>query len=782
MTPVVVARVPPISNVSKCSEIQERKLIFSMKYPSLFRPAVALLALSVCCAPALFAQTASKPAPKKHFPWDNTSLSPDQRADLVQKQLTLAEKLQLVDGTGWGGLIPGSPILPGSNWGAGYIPGIPRLGIPGINMQDSAVGVRLSALMSRYSTLLPSTLGAASSWNPKAAQLYGNVIGRELRDQGFNMSIGGGMDITREPRDGRNFEYDGEDPLLAGTMDGNVEKGVKEEHVMSDIKHYAFNDQETGRMVYNAEIGKRAARESDLLAFEIAVGIAKPSAVMCAYNRVNGVYSCENNWLLNEVLKKDFGFKGFVVSDWGATHSTVESAMNGLDMEMPGGQYFGETLKQAVLDGKVPMSRLNDMDHRILRSMFAAGVVDHPVLPRRVVNPFLGRRQAEHIAEQSIVLLKNKDHILPLDAATIHSIALIGSHANVGVLSGGGSAQVDAPGGNAADPHAGGAAWGETVYFPSSPLRYIRREAPHAKITYNPGTDDAAAAAFAKTADVAIVFVNQPMHEGMDRPTLALPDNQDALVSAVAAANPHTIVVLETGGPVMMPWVNDVDGIVEAWYPGIGGAQALTHLLFGDVNFTAKLPVTFPESDAQLPHPEVPGYNLKEVAHYFPYMKNGKKAVYKLMDKPDFNVDYNVAGAAVGYKWFEEKHLTPLFPFGFGLSYTTYAYSDLSVSPDGTSATLTVRNTGDRAGAEITEVYAVLPSASGETYKRLVAFDRVKLAAGESKTVTLPLNQLCLSVFNVKTSRMERIPGKYTILAGPSSADTPLSATFTLSE
>lgn len=753
-----------------------------MKFASLNRTATALLALSLLGAPALLAQAGPKPAPKPNFPWDNTSLSPDQRADLVQKQLTLDEKLQLVDGEGddASSFVPNMPK--GDNWSVGFIPGIPRLGIPPINLQDSAVGVTHSSLLSRYATLLPSTLGAAASWNPKAAQLYGRVIGRELRAQGFNMSIGGGMDITREPRDGRNFEYAGDDPLLAGTMTGNLEKGVMEEHIMSDLKHYAFNDQETGRTVFNAEIGKRAARESDLLAFEIALGISKASGVMCSYNLVNGVHSCQNKWLLNDVLKKDFHFKGFVLSDWGGTHSTVTAALNGLDMEQPGGQYFGAALKKAVLDGQVPMSRLNDMDHRILRSMFAAGVIDHPVLPRTEVNPFQGRRDAKHIAEQSIVLLRNKNHILPLDAATIHSIALIGSHADVGVLSGGGSAQVDAPNGNAVHPFKGASPWDQAIWFPSSPLRYIRRHAPNAKVEFNPGTDDAAAAAFAKTADVAIVFVNQWMHEGMDRPTLTLPDNQDALVRAVAAANPHTIVVLETGGPVTMPWVNDVDGIVEAWYPGIGGAQALANLLFGNVNFTAKLPDTFPESDAQLPHPEVPGINLKKVEHDIVYTKNGRKMVYKEMAPPAFNVDYNVAGAAVGYKWFEEKHLTPLFPFGFGLSYTTYAYSDLSVSPDGKTATLTVRNTGDRAGAEIAEVYAVLPAASGESYKRLVAFDRIPLAAGQSKTVTLPLNQLCLSIFNVKTSQMERIPGKYTIVAGPSSVDTPLSATFTLSE
>lgn len=750
-----------------------------MKFSVFSRTTIAALAFCVICATGLRAQ-APESAPQ-HHPWDDKSLSPDQRADMVQKEMTLDEKLQLVHGTGWGALRSGDPIPtdPSYNYGASFVPGIPRLGIPSVNMADSAVGVRMSAMMGRYSTLLPSTLGAASSWDPQGAQLFGDVIGRELRAQGFNMSIGGGVDITREPRNGRNFEYAGEDPLLAGTMTGNLMKGLQANHIMGDIKHYAFNDQETGRNYYSANIDKRAARESDLLAFEIAIGIAKPSGVMCAYNRVNETYSCENEWLLNDVLKKDFQFKGWVLSDWGGTHSTVKAALAGLDQEMPGDNYFGANLRQAVRDGKVPMSRLDDMDHRILRSMFAAGVVDYPTIPRSVVDPFRGRADAEHIAEESIVLLKNENRILPLNADGIHSIALIGSHADVGVLSGGGSAQVDVPGGNAAHPHPGGADWGETVYFPSSPLKYIRKHAPNAKVEFNAGTDNASAADFAKTADVAIVFINQPMYESMDRPTLSLPDNQDALVSAVAGANPHTIVVVENGGPVSMPWVGSVQGIVEAWYPGVGGAQALADLLFGTVNFTAKLPVSFAMRDADLPHPEVPGIDLKDVQHEETFMRDGKKVTVPSTDKPFFDVDYNKAGAAVGYKWFEEQHIQPLFPFGFGLSYTTYQYSDLKVDSDGHQATLTVQNTGQRAGTEIAEVYAELPASVGEHYKHLVAFDRVDLGPGESKTITLELNPLCMSIYDTAKDAMEMPSGEYKILAGPSSAETPLTATFT---
>jgi beta-glucosidase len=703
---------------------------------------------------------------KTKMPWMNKALSPDERADMVLAQMTLDEKIQMVHGQGWGVLRAGDPIPEGSNFGAGFMAGIPRLGIPNIDLADSAVGIRMAAYQGRYATLLPSTLGAASSWNPDSAFLYGSVIGRELRAHGFNMSIGGGVNITREPRNGRNFEYAGEDPILAGTMTGQLEKGVLSEHVMNDIKHYALNDQETGRNVVNVLLDKKAMRESDLLAFEIAIGIADPSGVMCSYNLVESNYACENDYLLNQVLKKDFKFKGFVLSDWGATHSTVKSALNGLDQEMPGDEnYFNAPLKKAVEDGQVPTARLNDMVHRILRSMFAAGVVDDPPV-RSVVDPFRGRDDAQHIAEESIVLLKNSGNILPLSPSSSSSIAIIGSHADVGVLSGGGSAQVDSPGGNAANPQPGGSKWGDAIYFPSSPLKNIQAHSPHSSVKYDDGTDTARAAALAKSSTVAIVFANQPMHEDLDAASLSLPNNQDALVEAVAQANPNTIVVLETGGPVSMPWIDHVKGVVEMWYPGIGGAQALANILFGEVNPSGKLPVTFAKDDAQLPHPEVPG--LAGVT----LTKNGRQRKLK-----QFDLTYT-EGAKVGYKWFEATNKQPLFPFGFGLSYTTYTYSGLTVDDASRTARFTVRNTGNCAGTEIAEVYVSLPAAAKENYKRLAAWQRVSLAAGESKEVTLTLQPLSLTVFNTDQNGWQLLPGDYNVTAGPSSSDTPLKATL----
>jgi beta-glucosidase len=717
------------------------------------------------------------PRPKEQpkGPWMDKSLSPDQRADLLIKQMTLEEKISLLHGGGWSFQIPGQPPPPPTRslGGAGFIPGIERLGIPDLQMADAAVGVTKGAGNSRYSTWMPSGTAEASSWDPKLAYQYGALIGRELRDQGYTMSLGGGVNITREPRNGRNFEYKGEDPILAGTLVGQEMKGLQAQGVIGDIKHYALNDQETGRNIGNVILDKRSMRESDLLAFQIGIRDSGVGAVMCSYNKINGDYACENQYTLNQVLKKDFGFKGFVLSDWGGTHSTVKAAMAGLDMEMPGHQYFGDALKKAVEDGKVPMARLDDMVHRVLRTEFAVGLFDEPQY-RMVVDVFGGFKVAQHVAEEGIVLLKNADHQLPLNSSEIKSIAIIGSHADVGVLSGGGSAQVDPPGGNAAPPPGKEPwmlGWQMPIYFPSSPLKSIRAKVPNAKVEYNDGSDPAAAAALAKDSDLAIVFVNQPMSEGRDAPSLSLPDNQDSLVSAVAEANPHTIVVLETGGPVSMPWVDHVSGVIEAWYPGIRGAQALANILFGEVNPSAKLPITFAKSDADLPHLTV----FKQPP--MPPLKPGEKPPRFRFNTNPFDITYN-EGLKVGYKWYDAEHKDPLFPFGYGLSYTTFEYSDLKASPgNAMEVTFTVKNRGERAGTEIAEVYAGLPASTNEPPRRLVGWQRVELAPGESKTVTVSVEPLFLSVFNVEKDGWELVPGDYQVWVGGSSRNTPLNTT-----
>lgn len=721
---------------------------------------------------------------RKHFPWSNKSLSPDVRADMVIKEMTLDEKIQMLHGPGWLAMYvhpqsgPGVRALQGAN----FIPGIPRLGIPDLQMSDSVEGVSGVGSEGRYATALPSAEAMAAAWDPKLSYEIGTMLGHELRAIGFNMSLGSGINLIREPRDGRTFEYKGEDPLLAGTLAGQELKAEKALHLITDVKHYAVNDQDAGRFVANSVISKRAMREADLLAFQIALKDSGAGAVMCAYNQVNGIYACENPYLLTDVLKKDFGFKGFVVSDWGATQSTVKAALAGLDMEMPGNQNFGEPLKKAVESGQVPMKRLNDMVHRILRTEFDSGIVDDP--PRQESpNVMRGFVVAQKVEERGAVLLKNQNAQLPLRAASVKSIAVIGGHADVGVLSGGGSSQVSPAGGNAVPlppeiANNPAVSWMATVYHRSAPLKGIRAKAVGAVVKFDPGTDPVSAAAMARSSQVAIVFAVQHESEGMDLPNLSLPNNQDALIEAVAAANPHTIVVLETGGPILMPWLGKVSAVLEAWYPGIRGSEAIANLLFGDVNPSGRLPLTFPRSEADLPHPIHVNPPPPDANHPAPALKGFPPLIKTFMKiGPNFDVVYD-EGLKVGYKWYDAEKKPVLFPFGFGLSYTTFAFSGLEVTPgDPTSVTFTVKNTGKRAGIETPQVYASLPEAAGEPPKRLVGWAKVDLGPGESRQVSVPISRDRLTIYDEASDSWKLVPGKYVIRVGASSRDLPLKRT-----
>ena len=722
-------------------------------------------------------------APPHHYPWSDASLSPDVRADMVVKEMTLDEKIAMVHGPGWEAMF--TPPQPGATGKmANYIPGVPRLGIPPLVMTDSVEGVSGVGNLGRYATPLPSAEAMAAAWDPALSYEIGTMLGHEIRALGFNMSLGSGINMIREPFDGRTFEYKGEDPLLAGTLAGQELKAEKALHIVTDVKHYAVNDQDTGRTTVNSVISKRAMRESDLLAFQIALKDSGAGAVMCSYNRVNGTYSCQNQYLLTDVLKKDFGFKGFVVSDWGATQSTVQAALAGLDMEMPGKESFGEPLKEAVESGAVPMARLNDMVHRILRSEFDAGIVDHPpqMESPNVMRGFVVAQQTE---ERGAVLLKNANHALPLNADAIQSIAVIGGHADAGVMSGGGSSQVSPPGGNPVPPppelaRNPLAIFLAAVYQPSAPLKGIRAMAPHATVTFDPGTDPAAAAAAARSAQVAIVFAVQHASEGMDLPNLSLPDHQDELIEAVAAANPHTIVVLETGGAVLMPWIDHVSAVLEAWFPGIRGSEAIANLLFGVDDPTGRLPLTFPLHEADLPHPAPIEPPKPDAEHPIPQLPGFPPLIAHFMGvAPFFDVDYD-EGLKVGYKWYDAEKKPVLFPFGFGLSYTSFGFSGLSVTPgESTAVTFTVKNTGERAGIETAEVYASLPAAADEPPKRLVGWTQVDLAPGESKEVTVPVSQDRLTIYDEASDSWKLVPGRYTIRVGSSSRDLPLDQTVT---
>jgi beta-glucosidase len=703
-------------------------------------------------------------------PWMNSKLSPEERAELVLKQMTLDEKLALLHGNGMARNPQWTmPLTPLANGGGGYVEGVKRLGIPPLVMSDAAYGVRDSGANGRYSTAMPSNLGAASSWDTESACAYGTVIGQELRAQGFDVTLGGGVDLIRDPRNGRSFEYTGEDPLLAGTMDGSMMKCEQAQHVVGDIKHYVMNDQETGRNYVSAIISKKAMQESDLLAFHIAISIAHPGAVMCSYNRVNNVYACENSYTLHDVLKTEWGFKGFVMSDWGGTHSTVAASAAGLDQEQPMADYFGPKLKEAVEAGKVPLAEIDDHARRVLYAEFVSGLVDDP-LRNSVVDVQKGFEAAEHVEEESIVLLKNSARVLPINPSQIHRIAIIGGHADVGMLSGGGSAQVDPPGGNAIMPQGKGQTyWQEHIWFPTSPLKALRAKLPDTKIEFDPGTDLQSAAALAKNSDLAVVFASQWESEGMDLRSLSLPDHQDALIEQVAAANPHTVVVLETGSAVTMPWINKVAGVVEAWYAGSSGDKALANVLVGEVNPSGKLPLTFPQSEIDLPRPAI-----EPEPHHAWKDENGQTLSPVLAN---FAVHYD-EGAAVGYKWFEEQHKAPLFAFGFGLSYTEFAYSDLQVDSAAKTASFTVKNTGKRAGAEIAEVYARLPKGAEEGYKRLAGWKRVTLAPGEAQMVTVAIDDRTLKTFDEEKNAWNLMPGEYAVLVGGSSDSTPLAGSL----
>ena len=703
---------------------------------------------------------AAAPAAK---PWLDPKLDADTRADLALKAMTQDEKLTIIFGffgADMGDKYKRVPeALPGS---AGYVPGIARLGIPAQFQTDAGVGVATQGgePIKRERTALPSGIATTATWNPTLAQAGGAMIGAEARSSGFNVMLAGGVNLVREPRNGRNFEYGGEDPWLAGQMVGAQIKGIQSNAIVSTIKHYAFNGQENGRFVLDVKIGEADARTSDLLAFQFATELSDPHSVMCAYNKINGHYACENDFLLNKVLKQDWAYKGYVMSDWGADHSSAKAANAGLDQESAGDAFdkqpfFKGPLKEALARGEVSQARLDDMARRILRSLFASGVVEKPV-KIETIDYAAHAKVTQADAEEGIVLLKNDKGLLPL-VSTAKKIVVIGGHADVGVLSGGGSSQVYPIGGRAVQGE-GPATWpGPMIYFPSSPLKALKARLPGADIQYADGKDKAAAAKLAAGADVVLVFATQWNGESFDSP-LTLENDQDALIDAVAAANGKTVVVLETGGPILMPWLGKVGAVVEAWYSGSEGGTAIARVLTGEVDASGRLPVTFPADLAQLPRPVLDGDP----------------------SKPDdgFPVDYTIEGAAVGYKWFDKKGHAPLFAFGHGLSYTSFAYENLKTETKDGALTVSfdVRNTGKRAGKAVPQVY-VSPKAGGwEAPRRLAGFSKVELVPGATTKVNLKVDPRLLAVWDEKAHGWSVAAGDYTVTLGASSRDTAAKA------
>jgi beta-glucosidase len=689
-------------------------------------------------------------------PWDDHSRSHAERAQMALSEMTQDEKLSLVQGeigAPWGDQ-PKPKTAIGS---AGFVPGIPRLGIPPLQETDAELGVANPGNIRSgdTATAMPSNLALASTWRVELARRQGESVGAEARAKGFSVLLGGAANLIRDARGGRNFEYFSEDPLLSGLMAGNAIAGVESRHLISTIKHFALNDQETNRHRLNVRIDRAAARESDLLAFEIAIEQGRPGSVMCAFNQVNDAFSCENSWLLDQVLKTDWAYSGFVMSDWGAAHSTIAAAKAGLDQEsahqIDRSDFFGAPLARAVAGGDIPQSRLDDMARRILTSIFAAGLYDDPPAPSSV-DLAASDRTALEIARRGIVLLRNTG-ILPLSAKTTR-LAAIGAHADRGVLSGGGSSQVAPRGGTAAKERSS-LIDGDLIFDPSSPVEALRSLLPQTKIEYDDGTDPARAARFAADADAAIVFADQWLSEGVDAPSLALPGDQDRLIEAVADANPHTIVVLETGGPVLMPWLNRTQALMEAWYPGQHGGQAIAEALCGTINPSGRLPVTFPLNEAQTPRPR--SSDRQEAERRAPVEKSD--------DAATVSVDYS-EGSAVGYKWFARRKDRPLFPFGFGLSYTEFKLSDLAVSVDDEIAKVdvTVQNIGARSGVATPQFYLSGQSVSAPL--RLAGWTSVELRPGEKERSTTFVDPRLFARFDEPARRWRIDAGAYNVSAG----------------
>jgi beta-glucosidase len=859
----------------------------------------ATACLAVAAVGAGGAAQAMTAAPRYAHAWLNPKLDPGQRASALLAQMTEADKFQMLDGTGFafGG---------GVNY-AGHIQGIPALGIPDLYLADGAVGAGNG---STGVTQFPDGTSDAATWDPGTVQSVGAADGTEQAAKGHQVSLAPNVNILRTPYGGRAFEGYGEDPYLASQVAAADITGVQSAGVIATVKHYVGNDQETLRNSIDVQVSQRALAEIYDPAFQSAVK-AGVGAVMCSYNQVNGSYACQNSQTLSDTLDSVMNFKGFVMSDWGATHSTVASVDAGLDMNMPGGafgtDYYSPSALQAALTaGQITQAQIDNMVYRILRSMFAVGIFDHTYpTPASALNTDVSTPADNQVAltasEQGTVLLKNDRGALPL-SPRVKSIAVIGDDAGADAMyGGGGSASVNPT--NPVTPIAGitaratqagdtvsysqgnanyrslsalpdadftpttgaGPGWTATYYAGSTasgtPLgsevvtslnvtgtpaivtaagattwsvAYTATMIPDATgvaefglsagndatltiggkrvVSYGPGTGSTftglasltqgkavpfeldatgltagggggffgpptivsltwapqenllwqAAANAAKSSSVAVVFASNYSAEGSDLQTLELPGDQDQLIGAVARANPHTIVVLNTSGPASMPWLRDVAGVFEAWYPGQQDGNAIAALLYGDANPSGHLPETFPANPSQgvaqgatvlTPNAQFPG--------------NGT------------DVDYT-EGIDVGYRYYDVHNQTPLFPFGYGLSYTTFAYSSLRVqsSGHGATATVTITNTGRTTGAEVAQLYLTDPAAAGEPPYQLKGFQKVTLAPGHSQRITFRLTTQDLSYYQTATSSWALAPGLYRVSVGSNERDLSLSAPF----
>jgi beta-glucosidase len=640
--------------------------------------------------------------------------------------------------------------------------GIERVGLPPTYYSDGPVGPRQGR-----TTALPIPMALAATFDRALARAHGEVVANEARSKGNDVIFAPTVNIMRTPRGGRTFEGYGEDPYLVARTAVSWIDGAQSQGVIANVKHFAANNQEGdsgpaadasapgqplgpppaqgNRMTVNAVVDERTLREVYLPQFEAAVKEAHVGSVMCSYNRLNGPYACENGRLLHDILERDWGFQGYVIADYGAAHDTPANLTGGLDFEpWPGLAYSPALVTAATLTPGAGQATVDEHVHRILRTLFAYGFFDRAAFADddAQIDKAAHARVAERIEEGAVTLLENRDAALPLDAARLQSLAIVGADADT-FKTGGGSGAV-------------------TPFAVRTPREAItQRAGPGVRVTYDDGSDPAAAAAAAKAADVAIVFAGDYQTEGTDRRCLTLEcpsyrGDQDALIERIAGANPNTIVVLETGGPVLTPWRDRVRGLLEAWYPGQEGGTAIARVLFGDADPGGRLPATFPASEADEPTAGDPEK----------YPGVAETVTYK-------------EGVLVGYRWFDAHGLRPAYPFGFGRSYTTFAYRRLHVATaaGGVTVTADVTNTGMRRGVAVPQLYVGLPSPGPgivQPPRQLRGFAKLRLRPGQRRRVRFTLDRRALSYWDTAAGGWRVAPGCYRIMLGSSSRALPL--------
>jgi beta-glucosidase len=701
----------------------------------------ALLALSLAASVVFTVE--AQAAPVQCAAWMDPRDDADHRAAALLKAMSEDQKLQM--------LVYAYPPWQ-TYWGtAGHINAIPELCVPALVLADAGSGVAGTQVAT---TLFPAGVAQASTWDPVTQRAVGRAIGAEAFDKGINVMLAPGMNMARTPYGGRNFEYLGEDPFLSASTGVAFVKGIQDNPVLASGKHFALNDQETDRNTGDVEADERTMRELYLPPFEAAVKQARIGSLMCAYNKVHTKFSCENPELLNGFLRRDWGFKGFVESDWGAAHSTVPSVRAGMDLEMGTDNFYSnKSLRAALVAKQISWRQIDAMVTHIVQPMFEHGLFDHPTTqgPRQfTAQPSTPQHQAlaRQAAVEGTVMLRNRNRLLPLPGEGGHVIAVIGYAANPfgtnNATSGSGSSRPPAP---------------RNV----SPLEGITAQArAHGDtVIYTEGDNQAEAAAVASAADYVVVVATDIREESKDKPDLSmhpglctgavcstLPLEQEEMVSAVVAANPRTTVVLDIGGPVRMPWLSKAGAVLVPWYNGQEHGNALASILYGEEEPGGRLPQTFPVDEKQV------RYSPRQ----FPGVNGTVTYTEKLL---------------MGYRWYDAKGQRPLFPFGFGLGYTTFSYSDLHVQKAGSGATVTfrVRNTGARRGSAVPQVYVSFPRAAGEPPKQLKGFEKVTLDPGQTDVVTVRLDKRAFSYWKSRRAGWTVAPGTYRIMLAESARD-----------